>query len=363
MRGRATPAALALGLMAMTSLGCSEEQTVPEATPTESSQTPSPSLPTDTSLLRYVSPTGDDTGPGTIDRPWRTLAWAFHRVYEQQVLFVRDGTYREAVHHVGLHDGTPDKPITVLAYPGENPVLAGTVSLNRPRHWLIDNLDVTGDPSASGEQPRFMVKIVGGHSWTWQNSEFSDTVGSANVMITGWGMDEPWGFRFTGNCLHGLPEPPASATNLFLGAMGPGTHGILARNVVFNADDQPNVRIGSGAGTPTRVKLLRNTIYGGSLGIDVRGRPHRVKIAQSIVGGSHQAPAMVRFSGGRTDGTTMTNNVAVNAAQLLRPEVSKSVHGYGNLEVPGDPEFVDTTRCDGFRSTRDALIPYGAFAP
>ena len=362
MRGRATPAALALGLMAMTSLGCSEEQTVPEATPTESSQTPSPSLPTDTSLLRYVSPTGNDAGPGTVDRPWRTLAFAFHRLYQKQVLLVRGGIYHGSIHRVGLHDGAPGAPITVLAYPGENPVLAGTVSLNRPRYWLIDNLDVTGDRSPTGEDPRFMVKVVGGHSWTWQNSEFSDTVGSANVLITGWGMDEPWGFRFTGNCLHGLPEPPMSSTNLFLGAMGPVAGGVLARNVVFNTDDQPNVTIGSGAGAPVRVKLRFNTIYGGSLGIDVRGHPHRVRISRNIVGGNPRAPAMIRFHLGDPRGTIVSNNVAVDAFQLFRPKVSDNVHGSGNLILRQDPEFVDTSRCDGYSSGLDAMIAYGADA-
>jgi hypothetical protein len=53
----------------------------------------------------------------------------------------------------------------------------------------------------------------------------------------------------------------------------------------------------------------------------------------------------------------------VDAVQLLRPEVRKNVNGSGNLVLQGDPEFVDTTRCDGFRSGLDAMIPYGAVTP
>jgi hypothetical protein len=362
MRQRVTGTAVTLGLLVTTLLGCSGEQTVTGGSPPSPSPTPSVSLPTEASLLRYVSPTGDDDNPGTIDRPWRTLAWAFHKIYYGQVLFVRGGAYHEDIDHVGLHPGTAVSPITVLAYPGENPVLVGTVSLSRPTNWLIDNLDVTGSTSARGKQPAFMVKVVGGHSWTWQNSEFTDTSGSANVMITGWGMDEPWGYAFTGNCLHGLPKPPKSSTNLFLGSMRPGAHGTVARNVIFNADQQPNVRIGSGAGAPVRVKFLHNTIWGGSLGIDVRGRPHQIKISRNAIGGN-VAPAMIRFHQGLPQGTSVSNNVAVDARQLLRPEVSKIVHGFGNLVLSQSPEFVDTTRCDGFRSGLDAMIPYGAFAP
>ncbi len=361
MRHRVARTAMGLVFLLTTLLGCSDgEQMVQSSSPPSPSPTPSPSVPTQASLVRYVSPAGDDDNPGTLDRPWRTLTHALRRIYLGQVLFVRGGTYREHIDHIRLHPGTAEKPITVLAYPGENPVLVGTLSLRRPAYWLIDNLDVSGDPTA-GQQQSFMVKVIGGTSWTWENSEFTDTVTGANVMITGWGIGEPSGFTFRGNCLHGLPTPPMGSTNLFLGAMGSGAHGTVSRNVVFNDERQPNVRIGSGAGAPTRVKVLRNTIYGGSLGIDVRGRPHMIKIARNLLGGS-PAPAMIRFPAGDSHGTTVNNNVVVQAKQLLRTYVNESVHGAGNIVLPDDPQFVDTARCDGFRSGLDALIPYGADA-
>jgi hypothetical protein len=362
MRRRVARMALTLALLATTLLGCSDEQVVRGGAPPSPPPTRSPSVPAQPSLVRYVSPTGDNDDPGSVDRPWRTLTFALHRLYNGQVLFIRGGLYHEHVDHLRLHSGTPELPITVLAYPGENPVVVGTVSLLRPAYWLIDNLDVRGDPGA-GQQSSFMVKVVGGRKWTWENSEFSGSVGRANVMITGWGIAEPSGFSFTGNCLHGLPRPPQSSTNLFLGSMLPGAHGLVSRNVVFNQDDQANVRIGSGAGSPHRVRLVQNTIFGGSLGIDVRGRPHNLKIRRNIVGGS-RAPAMIRFHLGEPHGTRVTSNVAADAAQLLRPEVRKKiVHGFGNVVLSQDPDFVDTTRCDGFRAGADPLIPYGAFAP
>jgi hypothetical protein len=352
--------AIALALLATVLTACSGEEVVRGAPPTPR-PIPTPSVPTQQSLVRYVSPSGNDHGPGTLDRPWRTLAHAFNRVFAGQVLFVRGGTYREQVEHVRLHLGTAADPITVLAYPGENPVVVGSVSLRRPAYWLIDNLDVHGDPSAPAP-PSFMVKVIGGHEWTWENSEFSGTVGRANVMITGFGIGEPSGFRFTGNCLHGLPGPPKRAANLFLGSMLQGAHGVVERNVVFNTDDQTNVQAGSGAGAPERVKIRQNTIYGGSQAIDVRARPHHLNISKNIVGGSI-APAIIRFHRGKTRGTTVTSNVAVEAKQLFRPKVRKNVHGYGNLVLTEAPEFVNTTRCDGFRPGLDALIAYGAFAP
>jgi hypothetical protein len=353
--------AVALALLATTLLACSDEQVVQGAPPSPR-PTPPPSVPTEPSMVRYVSPSGDDNSPGTLDRPWRTIAHALHTVYDGQVLFVRGGTYREQIDHLRLHTGTRAAPITVLAYPGENPVLLGTISLRRPTFWLIDNLDVKGDPSVPS-RTSFMVKVIGGHGWTWENSEFSDTTGKANVMITGFGIGEPSGFTFRGNCLHNLPTPPMGSTNLFLGSMLNGAHGVVERNVVFNTDGQPNLRVGSGAGAPRRVKIRQNTIFGGSLGIDVRGRPHGVKISKNIVGGSITAPAMIRFHRGSPLGTKVTSNVAVVAKQMFRPEVRKQVNGFGNAVLSQDPEFVDTTRCDGYRPGLDPLIPYGAFAP
>lgn len=364
MTWRVARTAAVLALVTTTVLGCSDEQVVRGTGGPTPSPTPSPAVPTQPALVRYVSPSGDDHNLGTVDAPWQTLTYALGRVYAGQVLFVRGGTYHEQIDHVRLHFGTPTAPITVLSYPGENPVLVGSVSLRRPTNWLIDNLDVQGDHSA--KQGSFMVKVVGGHAWTWENSDFTGTVGRANVMITGFGIGEPSGFRFTGNCLHDLPTPPMGSTNLFLGTMLGGAHGVVDRNVIFNTDDQPNVRVGSGAGAPSHVKIRQNTIYGGSLGIDVRGRPHHVKISRNILGGS-SAPAMIRFHRGLPRGTAVASNVAVQGAHLLRWEVGKKVqnkvHGFGNVSLPQDPEFVDTARCDGFRPRLDALIPYGALAP
>jgi hypothetical protein len=364
MRRGVAGSGVTLVLLVAPLLGCSEEQVVVTAnTPPTHEAVAAPTVPVSRKLVRYVSPTGDDDNLGSRDRPWRTLEWALRRIYDGQVLYVRGGTYHETIDRFHLHQGRPDKPITVLAYPGENPVLVGSISLRRPVNWLIDNLDVTGDPGVPETQrASYMVKVVGGRGWTWQNSVFARTTGRANVMITGWGVTEPTGFNFRGNCLHDVPEPPQGSTNLFVGPMKRFASGTVSRNVIFNYDRQPNVRLGSGAGAPSRVNLTSNTIFGGRLGIALRGRPHHVKIRRNVVGGGF-APAEIRFPRGVSLGTSLTNNIAVNAAQMLRPKVRKTVHGSGNITLPGDPNFVDTTRCDGFRSGLDAMIPYGAFAP
>lgn len=72
----------------------------------------------------YVAPTGNDADPGTIDRPWRTLAKAATSLAAGDTVLVRGGTYREAV--TLRASGTTGAPITLAAYPGEIATLDGT---------------------------------------------------------------------------------------------------------------------------------------------------------------------------------------------------------------------------------------------
>jgi hypothetical protein len=70
----------------------------------------------------YVSPTGDDGNPGTIDLPWRTPEHAFRTAIAGDTVYFREGTYTLTqttdFGYVG-HDGTPESPIIFSGYPGE----------------------------------------------------------------------------------------------------------------------------------------------------------------------------------------------------------------------------------------------------
>jgi hypothetical protein len=78
--------------------------------------------------VRYVSPRGSDANPGTIGRPWRTLAKAMSALRPGQTAYVRAGEYVEA--DVGQcrqgfnaldwrASGRKDAPITIAGYPDE----------------------------------------------------------------------------------------------------------------------------------------------------------------------------------------------------------------------------------------------------
>ena len=72
----------------------------------------------------YVAPNGNDQAAGAFAAPFLTIQRAFDKAAKGDTIFLREGTYREAV---VLKDksGKDGAPITLTAYKGETPVLSG----------------------------------------------------------------------------------------------------------------------------------------------------------------------------------------------------------------------------------------------
>lgn len=70
-----------------------------------------------------VAPGGDDNGPGTVERPWRTISKAARSAPAGALVDVRAGTYVERV--VVRVSGAPGNPTTFAAHPGERVVISG----------------------------------------------------------------------------------------------------------------------------------------------------------------------------------------------------------------------------------------------
>ncbi len=73
----------------------------------------------------YVSTTGSDSNPGSIDQPWLTIQKAAATSLKPcDTVYVRGGVYTD--YNLIFPSGTKRQPITISAYPGESPVLDGT---------------------------------------------------------------------------------------------------------------------------------------------------------------------------------------------------------------------------------------------
>ncbi len=69
----------------------------------------------------FVSLSGDDSNPGTVDKPWKHFKKAVSAVKPGDSVTIRVGRYSEEVSIDNLH-GSPDSYITFKSYSGENVV-------------------------------------------------------------------------------------------------------------------------------------------------------------------------------------------------------------------------------------------------
>lgn len=103
----------------------------------------------------FVSTTGDDSNPGTVDAPWLTMKKAVASLQPGQTLFVRGGEYHSVLTGWSFaNSGTESQPITVTNYPGEQVVFKiitaefddryifrCSVNPTNPDHWQTTKAD------------------------------------------------------------------------------------------------------------------------------------------------------------------------------------------------------------------------------
>lgn len=96
-----------------------------------------------------VAPGGSDSGPGTADRPYATLARAVATVRPGQTIALRGGTHRLTAPLTITTDGAATRRITLTSYPGERPVIdAGAVPAGHPAitqtaaYWTVRDLEI-----------------------------------------------------------------------------------------------------------------------------------------------------------------------------------------------------------------------------
>lgn len=70
--------------------------------------------------IRYVSMTGNDANPGTLEQPWRTMQKAVETITAGDLVYIRKGQYDGLQGGwVFQNSGTQAQPITLTNYPGE----------------------------------------------------------------------------------------------------------------------------------------------------------------------------------------------------------------------------------------------------
>lgn len=122
----------------------------------------------------YVSPTGDDVNPGSIDSSFKTIPKAISLAVPGTTIYVRQGTYPIAAVIAISSSGTVADTCRLLAYPGERAVIDGSpmpvggnnrgFSLSGS-YWHIRGLDIV----RAGDNG---MRITGSHN-VIENCSFS----------------------------------------------------------------------------------------------------------------------------------------------------------------------------------------------
>lgn len=211
---------------------------------------------------RYLAPGGSDAADGSVTAPWGSFAHALRQLRAGDTLVVRGGEYREQAILSGsatLAKGTPEARITVLAAPGEQPVLRGIVHLSNADWWVWDGVDVTWD-DAIGDSTQHMLRFYGGVGWELRNSELSGARSYAALLIGGGAS----GFRVHGNVIRDTAATNGPAQD-HLVYVANARDGVIERNLLVGSPNGRAVKLGyhePGHGVPAGVVVRYNTMVG-----------------------------------------------------------------------------------------------------
>lgn len=121
----------------------------------------------------YVAPSGSDTNPGTLDKPFKRIYIAGQKLLPCDTLYLRGGTYSQS----GIwldKGGNASAPVTIAAYPGDTarPIVDGsglTIAKYTPAMTLVANyIKLSG------------IELINGEGGVWMKGSYN-TVSYMNI--------------------------------------------------------------------------------------------------------------------------------------------------------------------------------------
>lgn len=317
---------------------------------------------------RFVGPGGDDDGPGTLQRPFETVAKGLETLRPGQTLWLRQGTYREDITSPQIRSGRSDARITVAAYPGEHPTIRGLLWLDGADYWTLDGLYVTW--AAENGPGDHMVKMTNGVGWEILNGRMWGARSFSALLVAGTKQGEPSDWVVRGNCIYDVVTQPIHHVNgdhnLYVNTGTSAGPGVVERNILFHAPNGQNIKLGYGRSDPqpgdgtANVTIRFNTLYGALKNLSVADDSHDITIERNIIQGSDEGYAVrsYRLVGERN---VVRDNllVGMEGLQYADEGYGTVIDGGGNARVR-DLDF-DARDCDGFVPSDPTAERFGRY--
>lgn len=228
---------------------------------------------------RYISTSGTDTGNCTSQAfPCQTFTYVLPKMVPGDTLNVGGGTssvYAENITiSLACNQANPCTIQGVGQGPYLNATLKGCVTFNTVSYLTWNAVDVENE-SGSPQSCVQPVKFKAGDHWTFTNSEVKGDPDIADptqqlslvLVVQNTGGASPTDWTISYNCIHDNLDSwdTQIAHDLYIGDINAASNGLVTRNIVFNADDGQNIKLGPGSsGGPTNVTVSYNTAYDAS---------------------------------------------------------------------------------------------------
>jgi Right handed beta helix region/Protein of unknown function (DUF1565) len=243
-----------------------------------------PPLPPSTGETFYVSTTGSDSNPGSLDQPWKTVQHALDTLRAGQSALVRAGTYAENLRMT--RDGTASEPITLSSYPGERAVL-------RPAGGRLNSYPIAIESASYFRLHGFVIEDAIGQSsadvYFQSNTHHVELSGnevrnSADQGIYSEGTTHH--LQILANSIHDNgPSPLHRSHGIYL----EGVDQLVANNVIYHNYHGNGIQVYPDA---NRVLIVQNTVVengdagisgGINIGADGSTTVNNTKIVNNVV--------------------------------------------------------------------------------
>ncbi|MBI3958828.1 MAG: right-handed parallel beta-helix repeat-containing protein [Chloroflexi bacterium] len=229
----------------------------------------------------YVAPDGDDTNPGTLEQPWRTIQHAVDRLLPGDTVYIRAGSYHE--HVVITRSGSPGAFITLAAYAGETATVdgdgfdmwnwSGVIDLSRQSYVRVSGLRLVNSAYAgvfADEGSNLIVE----HCYTYNTASSGIfffrardvLVDSNEVVWAGSGGNQEYisiaevdGFEVRYNRVHGF-NPVANHRKEGIDAKNGAANGSIHHNQIYDLD-QVGIYIDAFSKHTHNIRVYANLVY------------------------------------------------------------------------------------------------------